>query len=70
MTISYNLNRSAYHEVRVRGYSYGPDAEYINTKTGSYHYATYKAEKTDYYWGMITNYSSDPITIQNFSITF
>ena len=70
MTIAYTLSRSAYHEALVRGYSYGPDAEYVYSGTSSSLYTTYTAQQTDYYWGLITNYSSDPFTIQFFSITF
>jgi len=70
MTIAYTLSRSAYHEARVRGYSYGSSAEYIYSGTSSSLYTTYTAQQTDYYWGLITNYSSDPFTIQFFSITF
>ena len=70
MTIAYTLSRSAYHEARVRGYSYGSAAEYVYLGTSSSLYTAYTAQQTDYYWGMITNYSSDPFTVQFFSITF
>jgi uncharacterized membrane protein len=70
MTIAYTLSRSAYNEAVVRGYSYGPDAEYIYSGTSSSLYTTYTAQQTAYYWGLITNYSSDPFTVQFFLITF
>lgn len=70
MTIAYTLSRSAYHEASVRGYAYGPDAEYLVSITASSLRTTYTAQQTDYYWGRITNYSSDPFTVRSFSITF
>jgi hypothetical protein len=70
MSISYLFNKSAYHEGAIIGYSSGIDSGYDNYITASSFSGKFTTKEPDYYYGMITNYSSDPIIIKSFSITF
>ena len=70
MSISYSLNKSVYHEVSVIGYRTGIDLGYDKYMTASSFSGNFTTKESDYYYGMITNYSSDPITVKSFSITF
>lgn len=70
MSFSYSLDRSAFHRARLRAYLTGSTSEYVTERTAKALSTNYVAQSTDHYYGMITNLSSDPITITMLSITF
>ena len=70
ITINYTLSRSAFHRSRVRAYVAGPSSEFVREITASGLRSGFTTQATDYYYGMVTNLSSDAFTIKSFSITF
>lgn len=70
ITIKYTLSRSAYHRSRVRAYAAGSSSEFVREITASGLSSGFTTQATDYYYGMVTNLSSDAFTIKSFSITF
>ena len=64
------LSRSAFHRSRVRAYVAGPSSEFVREITASGLRSGFTTQATDYYYGMVTNLSSDAFTIKSFSITF
>ena len=65
-----DLSRSAFHRSRVRAYVAGPSSEFVREITASGLRSGFTTQATDYYYGMVTNLSSDAFTIKSFSITF
>lgn len=63
-------SRSAFHRSRVRAYVAGPSSEFVREITASGLRSGFTTQATDYYYGMVTNLSSDAFTIKSFSITF
>ena len=70
ITINYTLSRSAFHRSRVCAYVVGLLAEFVREITASGLRSGFTTQATDYYYGMVTNLSSDAFTIKSFSITF
>ncbi|WP_373152440.1 hypothetical protein [Blautia massiliensis (ex Durand et al. 2017)] len=66
----YKGSRSAFHRSRVRAYVAGPSSEFVREITASGLRSGFTTQATDYYYGMVTNLSSDAFTIKSFSITF
>ena len=64
------LSRAACHRSRVRAYVAGPSSEFVREITASGLRSGFTTQATDYYYGMVTNLSSDAFTIKSFSITF
>lgn len=63
ITINYTLSRSAFHRSRVRAYVAGPSSEFVREITASGLRSGFTTQATDYYYGMVTNLSSDNIVI-------
>ncbi|MNW47274.1 hypothetical protein D3C74_246000 [compost metagenome] len=69
INIYYQLDRSASHLASVRAYNtYG--LEWSVTGTWSSKSGTMDALESDYYFGYLQNYSSDPIKVTEFKIIF
>lgn len=54
----------------LRAYVAGPSSEFVREITASGLRSGFTTQATDYYYGMVTNLSSDAFTIKSFSITF
>lgn len=67
ITINYTLSRSAFHRSRVRAYVAGPSSEFVREITASGLRSGFTTQATDYYYGMVTNLSSDAFTIKSLS---
>lgn len=70
--VTWRLNRSAKHRAYTDGYSHnfssGNGFKVEQTATSGS--KTFKSIYSDYFYGSITNLSSDSITVKSFSITF
>lgn len=68
MNITWRLDRKAKHKASVRGYHSGQGFEV--TKTATSGTKSYTTKCNDFFYGMITNLSSDSIKVKSFGITF
>jgi len=68
ISVSYQLNKSASHHWSLNEVNLGEVAG--ETLQASAVKQSYTPSEAGYFYGIIANYSSDPITVNTFSITF